>query len=82
MTDKDRIDYLGGQVAALEAFALAVINSHPDIQLLNNEITRLNVVQESNSLPTQVSEAYLDGQAAIAGDIQAHVDAVLKKSKP
>jgi hypothetical protein len=34
MSERDRIDYLGGRIQALVAFALATASTHPDRDLL------------------------------------------------
>lgn len=62
MNQHDRVDYLGGQVAALTAFARALIKTHP------NRASLLEIFQETEqaalalSESTTVSEAYLSGQ--------------------
>jgi hypothetical protein len=81
MNDAQRLEFLAGQVAALEAFALAVINAHPNVQLLHDDFSRLKMQQESSSLPVPVSEAYLDGQAAVANDLERHL-AHVAQNKP
>jgi hypothetical protein len=78
VNDTQKINFLGGQVAALEAFVVASINSHPNVALLHQEFSRIKVAQESSSLPTSVTEEYLEGQSATANDIQRHLDAVLR----
>jgi hypothetical protein len=81
VTDSQRLEFLAGQVAALEAFTVALVNSHPNVALLHAEFTRLNELQASASLPTPVSEDYLDGRAATANDLQAHLAAVVAGNK-
>jgi hypothetical protein len=78
---KQKIDFLGGQVAALEAFAIACIRAHPDLASLHSEFIRLNALQEAVSLPTPVSEEYLQGRSATANALQSVVGAALQ-NKP
>lgn len=78
MNDTSRIDYLAGQVNALMPFVLAVANTHPNLQLLDEEFRRLSVRQENYSLPTKISEAFLQGQSDTVREIGAHLAALRK----
>lgn len=76
MNDSQKINYLAGQVAALEAFAISIISTHPAIAQLRADFTRLNAVQGATSMNKSVTEEYLDGRAAVADGLQNHMDAV------
>jgi hypothetical protein len=41
MDDRSRLEYLAGQVAALNAFAMAVISTHSDLKALHATYARL-----------------------------------------
>jgi hypothetical protein len=80
MNDTSRIDYLAGQVNALMPLMLALANTHPNLQLLEEEFKRLGVRQENYSLPNKISEAFLQGQSDATREIGAHL-ATLRKAR-
>lgn len=71
MDDRSRLEYLAGQVAALNAFAIAVIDTHSDVGALHAEYSRLVESQVALSAPEPVSEAYLNGQQQTAEPLLA-----------
>ena len=71
MTDSEKIDFLGGQVNALLAFASAVIQTHPDTAALGAAYAKSVELQATSSLNVAVSEPFLKGQAQIRKDIKA-----------
>jgi hypothetical protein len=75
METGEKIDFLAGEVSALRAFALAVINSHPNLRLLRDEFERLSELQIGLSVPSTVTEQYLDGQRQAADVLRAHIAA-------
>lgn len=71
MNDSTRIHFLAGQVAALNAFAIALIKTHPDLEALQAEYATLTEKQVALSSPEPVSEAYLEGQQQTAAPLLA-----------
>ena len=73
MNHSQRLRFLAGEVAALRAFAFAVISTTPDLQRLSDEFHRLCEVQLTLSTPEPGSEAYLDGQRQTADELKAYL---------
>ena len=65
-------DHLAGQLAALKAVMLALINTHPKPAALAREIHRLTEAAQSGSLQTTVSEAYMHGLSQMQSDLLNH----------
>jgi hypothetical protein len=78
MSEASRLEYLAGQVAALNAFAIALINAHPDLAALQAEYGRLAENQVALSSPEPVSEAYLNGQQQTAEPLLALIAARIR----
>ena len=85
MTDKERLDYLQGQVAALKSFCLALMSSHPNPRLLFDRMERFGNQQAGILLGQPTSDALLQGAdakrdqlLAYARELQAAID---KKSE-
>ncbi|KAF1069080.1 hypothetical protein APR50_22690 [Variovorax paradoxus] len=85
MTDKERLDYLQGQVAALKSFCLALMSSHPNPRLLFDRMERFGNQQAGILLGQPTSDALLQGADAMrdqllayARELQAAID---KKSE-
>jgi cell pole-organizing protein PopZ len=75
MSEASRLEYLAGQVAALNAFAIALTDTHPDREALQSEYGRLAENQVALSSPEPVSEAYLNGQQQTAEPLLANIAA-------
>jgi hypothetical protein len=73
MNDSQRLRFLAGEVAALRAFAFAVVSTTPELQKLSDEFHRLCEVQLTLSTPEPGSEAYLDGQRQTADELKAYL---------
>lgn len=69
----EHVHYLAGQVNALEAFALALINTHPDLARLSREFHRISETQAAISLPRVWADEFLHGQAATKEALEAHI---------
>jgi hypothetical protein len=61
MTD-DQFYFLAGEVNALHAIVLALVNTHPDPARLGAELESLVELQIALTTPIPLSEKYLDGQ--------------------
>jgi hypothetical protein len=77
MNDTARIHYLAGEASALRAFALAVINVHPDLARLAAEFERLNENEIARSTGETVHDAYLEGQRSTIDDLRGNMAARL-----
>jgi hypothetical protein len=73
MNESQRLRFLAGELAALRAFAFAVVSTTPDLQTLSDEFHRLCAVQLALSTPEPGSEAYLDGQRQTADELKAYL---------
>ena len=60
-SDKERQDFLLGQLAALSSFAQAVLLTHPNPTELRAAFESQLLKSEANTLYAPVTEAYLDG---------------------
>jgi hypothetical protein len=76
-TDSEKINYLAGEISAFRAFALALINSHPDVQHLADEFLRLSEAAIGISGGTPVSEQYVEAQRKTIDELNAHMHEVL-----
>ena len=68
-SDAERNDFLLGQVAALSAFAQAVLLSHPKPHTLLLEFEAQLLKAEAVSLPVAVSDAYQEGLKHVAAHL-------------
>jgi hypothetical protein len=73
MNDTDRLHFLAGEVSALRAFAMAVIQTHPNLPALQAEFERLRESQTALSNPVPVREEYFgpttsDGRRSVQAD--------------
>lgn len=76
MSEASRLEYLAGQVAALNAFAIAPIDTHPDREAPQSEYgRRLAENQVALSSAEPVSEAYPNGQQQTAEPLLANIAA-------
>jgi len=73
MNDSQRLRFLAGEVAALRAFAFAVIGTTPELQKLSDEFHRLCEVQLALSSHEPGSEEYLGGQRQTADELKAYL---------
>lgn len=73
MTETERLDYVIGQMAVLEAFCFALVSTHPNRPALREHFAQLAEYPIAKLLPTQASEAMLEG----AQGTQAKLAAVL-----
>lgn len=58
MRDRDRLDYVIGQLAALKTFCFAVVASHPDWQTLGVCITAMSEQTLADLLVTPASDKW------------------------
>ena len=65
MSDAERIDFLGGQVAALLVFAAAVVKTHRNPKGLAEDFLKRSELQIASSLASKVSEPHIRGQNQI-----------------
>jgi hypothetical protein len=80
MTDAEKIDFLGGEVDALLAFASAMIKTHPNLQALDGAFTQSKELQAASALASTASEAFLQGQEQVRERIkQLFMAAYLQK---
>jgi hypothetical protein len=70
MTPEEKLNFLAGQVAAMNAFLSAVVATHPNAQQLLAEFDMRAQVALAATIPTSVSEAYLDGFRAQADSLR------------
>ena len=61
MSDSERIDYLLGQVASLKAFCMCVCLLHERPSKLKEGFSKFSEMTASKMLPTEASDAMLDG---------------------
>lgn len=66
----NKIDFLGGQVSALEAAFLALASIHPAKIELMQEFERLSEKQIGITTPIAVSESYIAGQRQTIDEIR------------
>ena len=64
MTDSEKIDYLSGQLSGLRAVVYSLIETHPSPLRLQAVFERKLQVVLAASIPTRVTEVYLDGMHA------------------
>ena len=73
MTDKERIEFLAGEVNALRAFCLAVVNTHPEPATLGDQFHRLSEMAIGISGGSAVSEEYMKGMQQTAEEFTKHI---------
>jgi hypothetical protein len=74
MTQADKIEYLAGQVQALIAFAVAIISSHPDPELLAHHLDLLNQVTLASVENSLVADKYVQGVQDVQGRLTTAVE--------
>lgn len=77
MTDL-KADAAGGQLNALRAFALAVINTHPDVSKLLDEFIKLEEIAIALGTGSTVSEQYLESMRDVSNDLKLQMVTRLK----
>lgn len=65
MTDSEKIDFLGGEVDALLAFASSIIKTHPDPRALEAAYFDSKERQAAMTLASPASDAFVQGQDQI-----------------
>lgn len=73
-----RTEAAGGELNALRAFALALINTHPDITKLLEEFVRLEEVAIALGNGSSVSEQYLESMRSLSNELKMHMVTRLK----
>lgn len=58
----EQLYYVAGQVSALHAILMAVVNTHPDPARLGKELEELVQVQLALTTPIPLSETFFDAQ--------------------
>ena len=72
MTEKERLDYVQGQVAALKSFCLALMAAHPNPTLLFDRMERFGNQQAGILLGQPASDALLQGADAMRDQLHAY----------
>ena len=73
MKDSQRLRFLAGEVAALRAFAFAVVSTTPNLQKQSNEFHRLCEVQLALSTPEPGSKEFVNGQRQTGDELKAYL---------
>lgn len=79
---KRRVDFLAGEVAAMRAFLLVLMKTHPDPRRLMADFDRARAIQEAASVPTTVSDEYLAGQEETADQIAEYIQGLCGGKRP
>ena len=71
MTDREKLNYLAGQVSGLKILLHALIEVHPAPELLQEVLVRKYQVALAATIPMPVTEAFLAGLQAEAGFVMS-----------
>lgn len=69
MNNEQRLDFVIGQVASLKAFCICAIGTHPRPAELLAYFSRASEITAAKTLPTQASEAMIEGIESINRDL-------------
>jgi hypothetical protein len=61
MTEREKIEFLAGEVHALMGFATAVVLSHSDLSLLASKIEEVSQANLARAEGESVTDSYVDG---------------------
>jgi hypothetical protein len=79
MTQDEKIEFLGGQVHALVAFAHAVILTHPDLPALTKHLERRMTANLATAETSAVREEYVLGVEDIRDRLKVAVTIALEQ---
>ena len=69
MNNEQKLDFIIGQVASLKAFCISVIVAHPKPTELFTHFSHASEITAAKTLPTQASEAMIEGLESISRDL-------------
>lgn len=70
MTIDDKMNYMAGELVAITAFLRALASTHPDRSQLAEEFEQRVQMALAATMPTTVTETYLDGLHARADSLR------------
>jgi hypothetical protein len=74
---QNKVQFLGGQVHMLVGFALAIIESHPDLAELERKFQMYAQTTLANTEAVTVPDEYVDGVLDISKRLQNAIERVL-----
>ena len=81
MNEKEKLEFVAGQVHMLVGFLLAVIDVHPAVDELAGLFETFEQVTLANTEATLISECYLDGQLDISRRLKRRLKTASEKAQ-